>query len=238
MRHSTSIILILLSIYLVIVESKSGCQDDYSLDYLKLSLQWSAGVCATSSETCQRGTDAARFTLHGFWPCRNSDPMEPSHCCFDKDFDIEKLRPILPQLRQYWYGYFGHNEIESDKQFWSHEWVKHGTCARDIPNMRGELNYFNTTLNTFLGLNILDELAKANIMPSDSKHYKTSDLIEALRPLIQAKSAQVECRFAHGDHSVPDLTALNICYDNQLNPVDCPVSEGRCLRSILMPKTV
>lgn len=209
-----------------------GCEKDYSLDYLKLALQWSPGVCLTSAEACDRGSKYSRFTIHGLWPCRNSDPMAPHYCCFQNDFDLNKLSPIMSELHNNWYAYFGKNETLADKEFWAHEWTKHGTCAKDIEKLHGELNYFKTTLDLYSKLNVLDTLAKANIVPSKSIKYNAQKIIDTLRAMNAGKAVEIECRFEHDTHAVPDLTAINLCLNSHLEPVDCPSSHPRCLREI------
>lgn len=212
------------------------CRNDYSLDYLKLSLQWSSGVCATSAEDCDRGANVNNFTIHGLWPCQNSNPMEPHYCCFDQRFDYEALEPILPQLRRYWYAYFGTDESSSDRQFWAHEWTKHGTCARDIAALHGELSYFKTTLDTFLRLDIVNTLAKAKIVPSNSVKYDSNNIIDAIKAIHGGKRIEIECRFKHNNPK-PDVTALDFCFNSKLEPVDCPISENRCRDQVIFPSS-
>lgn len=215
-----------------------GCNDNYDLDYMLLALQWSAGVCSTSSRECERGQNVNNFTVHGFWANRFVNRLGPQNCCFERKFKFDALAPIMDKLKVYWYGYFGKDEIAADKQFWEHEWTKHGTCAKNIEALHGELNYFNHTLHTFLDLPIIETLAKSGIVPDNTKPYKTSDIIETLKSIHNGKNVEIGCNFEHNHNPVPDLIGVNFCYSPELVPIDCPPPKGRCKNKIIFKKTV
>lgn len=246
MYHQLALIVILVtsiisassdSYQLVSSVKDADCHNDYTLDYVKLALQWSSGVCATSAEDCERGNHVNNFTIHGFWPCQNSNPMIPNNCCFDSVFNYTELNPIMGLLQRHWYGYFGKNEKAADKKFWEHEWIKHGTCTRDIEYLHGELSYFKTTLNMFLNLPITQALYNANIVPDNDKSYKSADIIDAIKSIHGEKSIEIECAFEHGHKPIPDITGLNFCYTPQLTPTDCPKSKPRCTNKMYFKKS-
>lgn len=57
---------------------------------------------------------------------------------------MSQLTPIRDALDKYWY------EIDSTKEgdyFWSHEWVKHGSCAVESSMFETELKYFGAGLD-------------------------------------------------------------------------------------------
>jgi len=57
--------------------------------------------------------------------------------------------------------------------FWSHEWLKHGTCASGIPSLSNEHGFFSTVLGLFeKGLNFGQVLRDNNIVPSSSTTYQ------------------------------------------------------------------
>jgi ribonuclease I len=57
------------------------------------------------------------------------------------DFSIDALKPIMPELKEYW-----HSDREPDADFWCHEYKKHGSC---VFKPMSELEYFNTALDLF-----------------------------------------------------------------------------------------
>eukprot|EP01059_Diplonema_ambulator_P000984 TRINITY_DN10758_c0_g1_i1.p1 TRINITY_DN10758_c0_g1~~TRINITY_DN10758_c0_g1_i1.p1 ORF type:complete len:159 (+),score=36.76 TRINITY_DN10758_c0_g1_i1:45-479(+) len=77
--------------------------------------------------------DTSIWTIHGLWPEWGQD-------CRKVTFNETVLKPILPQLEEYWPSDQG-----SDATFWQHEWEKHGSCADNMD----EFTYFNTTLTLY-----------------------------------------------------------------------------------------
>jgi hypothetical protein len=99
--------------------------------------------------------DGSRYGIHGLWP-QNSKTKYPSFCK-DVDFDYDVLKPILPELEEYWYSSRGLRETislgikdsGSNEKFWSHEWKKHGSCMFSESNINSELEYFQKTLEVY-----------------------------------------------------------------------------------------
>jgi len=64
--------------------------------------------------------------------------------CSKVTFDIGLLSPIMEDLQHYWY------EIDLSKEanhFWEHEWLKHGSCAKELDAFGNELKYFSEGLD-------------------------------------------------------------------------------------------
>ena len=83
-------------------------------------------------------SDRRNWTVHGIWPTKDGE-IGPLNCDHSKPFDIEYVRPLLPDLRLHWTNVRG-NTAEDD--FWKHEWNKHGTCAMQLEPMDNEFKYF------------------------------------------------------------------------------------------------
>lgn len=82
------------------------------------------------------------YSIHGFWP-NYSDGTYPSFCK-KVDFDMEKLKPIMQDLIQFWESY---NDVNKEEPtFWKHEWEKHGSCM--FIDM-SEYEYFKKTLDLY-----------------------------------------------------------------------------------------
>lgn len=205
------------------------CSTNYKFDYIQLTLMWAPGACSTNPQECKREVNT-HFTVHGLWPTIKNT-REPSNCCFDNSFDYNAIQPILPLLNEWWYSYEG-----SNRGFWTHEWLKHGTCSRDVPSLRGEARYFNTTVQLAQQLPILEALLKSGIKPDNQKVIQSSDLTKALAPLAQGKYLSIDCDYEH-NQPIPVLTGLNFCYDSNLRPSDCPEMKRKCQRQIIIPYT-
>lgn len=208
---------------------RDHCKTNYKFDYVQLTLMWAPGACSTSPKECVR-EENRYFTVHGMWPTIRGT-QEPSDCCFDNTFDIRALQPILPVLDQYWFSYY---DAGSNKRFWSHEWLKHGTCSRDIASLRGEANYFGSTVQIAKQMPILETLSKANIVPANDKVYPAMDIYKALKVLSQGKVLQLTCDYEH-EQPTPILTGLGFCFDNDMKPADCPETKQKCQKNLIFP---
>lgn len=206
---------------------RDHCKTNYKFDYVQLTLMWAPGACSTSPKECVR-VENRYFTVHGMWPTLRGT-QEPSDCCFDNTFDIRALQPILPILDQYWFSYY---DAHSNKGFWSHEWLKHGTCSRDIESLRGEARYFGNTVQIARQLPILESLNSSNIVPSNNKIYAASDIYKALKAVSQGKVLQISCDYEHNQPN-PILTGLAFCFDTNMKPSDCPETKPKCQKNII-----
>lgn len=205
---------------------RSGCKTNYRFDYTQLTLMWPPGACRTSSTECKR-IESKHFTVHGMWPTIKGT-QEPDFCCFDNTFYFDAIKPLLPALNEYWYSYY---DLNDSRSFWRHEWLKHGTCARDIPALKGESNYFGTTLKMAKQLDVLSVLQKNNIVPDPSKTYRSADIVNALTKISKGRAVQIDCDYEH-HQPVPILTGVNFCFDSNLEFADCPEMKRRCQRQL------
>jgi ribonuclease I len=99
--------------------------------------------------------DELEFSIHGLWP-QNSKTSFPSYCK-KVVFSIEKLVPILPDLKKYWYS-----DREKNVDFWKHEYVKHGSCVFTPMN---EYQYFKKALDLYhkaIKLNLPEKYASTD----------------------------------------------------------------------------
>eukprot|EP01116_Phalansterium_solitarium_P022133 TRINITY_DN7196_c0_g1_i1.p3 TRINITY_DN7196_c0_g1~~TRINITY_DN7196_c0_g1_i1.p3 ORF type:complete len:167 (-),score=67.72 TRINITY_DN7196_c0_g1_i1:584-1084(-) len=78
------------------------------------------------------------WTLHGLWPNWGTD-------CTSEKFDISQVASIEANMTKYWMSCPEYNQ--SNEEFWSHEWSKHGTCLHGA----SQLQFFT------LGLQLLQK---------------------------------------------------------------------------------
>ncbi len=83
------------------------------------------------------------WTIHGLWP-QASKYSWPSYCT-QVTFSESAISDLLPDMEQYWSSCPGD---ESNRDFWSHEYEKHGSCA---PSSWSEHDYFQAALDIFNG---------------------------------------------------------------------------------------
>ena len=80
-----------------------------------------------------------QFSIHGLWP-QYSLNSYPSYCK-EVQFDIDKVKYLLPELNKYWYSNRSNND-----DFWKHEYQKHGSC---VFSPITEEQYFKKTLDLY-----------------------------------------------------------------------------------------
>ena len=123
-----------------------ACSTNYNFDYFLFATQWPESFCESTS--CVAHKD--KWAIHGAWPERN-DGSWPQNCCTKKPYDGSLLKSIHDDLVANW------GTLKSggtNDQFWSHEYMKHGTCSIDSPLMKDELSYFKNSLDAFHKLKI------------------------------------------------------------------------------------
>jgi ribonuclease T2 len=171
--------------------------------------------CGAWREECGRegsgGEGGAWLASAGLWP-NDNDGNYPCNCS-NEAFDPTQLTAqTLADMALYWPSLNGPNN-----DFWSHEWSKHGTCAALQDNLlSSQEKFFNTTLALRTNLNAEGALTKAGIVPSNSKTYATSAISTAIG---QGNSVIVQCTGSY-------LAAVEICYDSNLNRIDCSPNAG------------
>lgn len=74
--------------------------------------------------------------------------------------------------------------------FWKHEWDKHGTCAIGAKTVHNEFDYFQTGLKLLDTYNMIDVLAKANIL--SGKKYMVQDIFTGIQKVLN-KKGQIMC---------------------------------------------
>jgi ribonuclease I len=90
----------------------------------------------------QKCNDNSPWTIHGLWPSYASGNSGPEFCT-TQAFSQALVQDLWQQIDQYWptCSWSGNTE----DQFLSHEWSKHGTCTGETQHA-----YFAQVLNLFL----------------------------------------------------------------------------------------
>ncbi|KAL9261935.1 Extracellular ribonuclease LE-like protein [Drosera capensis] len=142
-------------------------------------LQWPWSYCDTKQSCCYplTGKPATDFGIHGLWPNYN-DGSYPSSCDTSNPFDSSKVLDLISRMQ---------TERPSlscpssdDTKFWSHEWVKHGTCSEPILNQYG---YFKAALDLKNQIDILQILTNAGIEPN-GETYSLGSIKNAIKGAI------------------------------------------------------
>mmetsp|Transcript_14011 Transcript_14011/g.39607 ORF Transcript_14011/g.39607 Transcript_14011/m.39607 type:complete len:230 (-) Transcript_14011:383-1072(-) len=111
---------------------------------------------------------------------------------------------------------------------WSHEWSKHGTCAKPVLN--GEHEYFSKALALYDVLNPTEVFIQNGIVPSNEKTY---DLDTVLNVLVTSfgHTFQVSCQ-----ESGEDLFQIEYCLQKDFQGRSCGSQlNGNCKKEIRIP---
>ena len=227
------------------------------------------------------------WTIHGLWPdfCNGSftqycdlkrqyDPIPspPTQNGKENGTRVEPYKgPSIDTFIQDWgrtdllefMDTFWISQGSPNKDFWAHEFSKHGTCYStfDIPcygpkyrEHEEVIDFFDTALSYYRKLPTYDWLAAAGIKPSNCTRYSLSNITSALEKRFGAKP-YIGCSgpsfkdIEEGKHTndtgntvLSEVWYLNHVYgrvqDGRTKPVDSP-TDTRCATSehaILYPE--
>jgi len=211
-------------------------------DHLVFAQQWPGTACkAAGHHKCVIPKDVTTWTVHGMWPSLG-DTRGPNYCNDSWHFEEAKIMDLEHEMNVSWPNFFTDSPLTS---FWKHEWTKHGTCAASLPALRGEHNYFGNTLNIRAKYPIGELLSNSAIYAREEPEgYDLNDIAAALRGQMQGKVVSIHCFDASyfsssstaesndvpslsSSHSRQYLYQVEICFDKQLEPIDCP-DTGSC----------
>lgn len=126
------------------------------------------------------------WTIHGIWPTRYHT-KGPEYCNKSLPFNPSVLAPLKNQLKENWIDIQNGSDPYS---FWEHEWNKHGTCAVAIKALNNEYDYFQEGLKLLNIYNMMDVLAKANIVPGQK--YMVENMLIGIEKVLN-KRGQIMC---------------------------------------------
>ncbi|XP_029643117.1 ribonuclease DdI [Octopus sinensis] len=190
-------------------------------DHYVFAQQWSGVFCEVNDYCLRKLTTRNTWTIHGLWPS-DSDGSSPQFCPRGAPFDFNKIKSMESQLNEKWPSY-----SSPSKEFWKHEWKKHGKCAARQGMMIPESTYFKKALDLNNQLDIFRALKKSNIVPSYDKLYKVSDIKQALE---RAYGVTVNLSCKTKDKKAY-ITESRICLDLNFRPINCHRPYGNCKRS-------
>lgn len=169
---------------------KNAKQKSDEFDVLIFTQRWPLTVCFQWKNSSEKHScllpKRDEWTIHGIWPTR-FNTIGPQFCDKSLKFNPSLLAPIENELKENWIDiHKGMNPYS----FWKHEWEKHGTCAIKIKALNNEFNYFQEGLKLLDTYNMIDVLAKANIVPGNK--YMVQQMLMGLQRVL-GKRGQITC---------------------------------------------
>lgn len=200
--------------------------------YLILAVRWPIGACEDLKCIPKLPNE---WKIHGLWPNYDNGSW-PQFCCDRDKFDVSQVESLRPRLEANWLNLLAHKDSTG---LWAHEWDKHGTCSVKNPQIKGEYNYFNTSLTLFDNLKVSQWLKEAGITPG--KETTGEAVKAALKPHF-GKKVSVHCVKEHkSPNARPDLKgytvleSVHFCHHKtKITPIDCPDADS-CPTTFLYP---
>lgn len=194
-----------------------GTPDD--ADYLVFSQEWPQTVCIdakiTKEHTCSIPKNVTTWGVHGIWPNKFHTTC-PNYCNTSSSFDPAAIEAIYSDLLMLWPNLYTDSPLN---EFWMHEWCKHGTCAVNIPSLRGEKNYFSMGLQLHDKFNLKKIFGAMKINPG-TQTYEYTDVTTALGKAFHEEGYKMSCVY---DKSTKTqyLMQVEICVDKSFEPISC-----------------
>ncbi|XP_065869773.1 ribonuclease 3-like [Euphorbia lathyris] len=216
--------LLIIQLYLSV-----GCLSQ-DFDFFYFVQQWPGSYCDTRHSCCypKTGKPEADFGIHGLWP-NYKDGSYPSNCNTDLVFDKSQISDLVSSLQKNW-PTLACPSGDGNK-FWSHEWVKHGSCSESELDQH---DYFEAALKLKEKAKLVEILANAGIKPDD-EFYELESIKEAIKQGI-GYSAGIECNVDGSKNS--QIFQIYLCVDTSGTEfIECPVlPRGRCASRVQFPK--
>ena len=177
--------------------------------------------------------DKAQWSVHGLWPTRKGE-INPNFCNNSWPYSHQEMEPIMEELQEYW------PDVEMRKvedSLWSHEWIKHGTCAAasvQETHITGQTDYFRTGCKLAKENKLTDWLAVAGVIPHDQTLYETRQVWDAVLMGTGGFRPHIDCEKV-ADTAL--ISEIKVCYNKNLTRTHCDGiigdksdMAGKCLR--------
>ncbi|XP_066945174.1 ribonuclease Oy [Macrobrachium rosenbergii] len=204
----------------LLVHGRSSWYKNVEWDVLIFTQQWPITSCISHlshnpHSSCNIFPNMTSWTVHGIWPTKLGT-IGPNYCNKTWHFHEAEIMPIEKYLIKYWGNIFAEDPMTS---LWQHEWVKHGTCAAQLPSLNSEEKYFGKGLDWVTHYDYVAVLGHANIYPDDVNAYTREQIFTAIKDMFGV-NPHVDCIY-NKKTKVHELYQIKICFDHSLHVVDC-----------------
>lgn len=150
----------------------------HEYDVLMLSQSWPQTSCWELNKKwdnpdpvcspCKMPKASSNWTLHGLWPSSRSG-HHPFNCDDKIKFNPGLLgQGLLMEMNAEWPTL---KLGETNEEFWSHEWKKHGTCALDLEATNTLPKFFSKAVSLLHKNNMGLILSKSGISPGQKYDF-------------------------------------------------------------------
>ncbi|XP_022158909.1 ribonuclease MC-like [Momordica charantia] len=188
--------------------------------------QWPPGVCAFQPVPCVQ-PNLESFTIHGLWPQKGRTSATG---CHGTDFTYDKISLLESPLNATWPDVIGGNQ----KQFWRHEWNKHGKCSEKTFR---QSTYFWISIHMRNRFRLLYTLGVAGIVPNNGtkekiqvqkaikQSFRTEPILRCTTPSKRPTSPSVV---------IARLAEIVMCFaDNGITLINCDATKSTCPKKFI-----
>ncbi len=155
-------------------------------DSYVMAVQWSNGYCLANN--CGSKADHVyknTLTIHGLWPSLKSGKQLST--CTSGVSIVDDGSTLFKNMKQYWPSF-----AKSNKEFWEHEYNKHGYCMVEEYEWDGYEDYFEFVID--LHLKTYKDLI-VNAFP-DQKNITITydDFVSAIQKQIPNATLKMNCK--------------------------------------------
>ncbi|XP_029159421.1 ribonuclease Oy isoform X2 [Nylanderia fulva] len=201
--HKYNIALYIFLLSLLCITHGKQFEKSNDFDVLIFTQLWPMTACFIWKENSEKHScllpKRDEWTIHGIWPTKYNT-KGPEFCNSSLPFNASALAPLQDELKENWIDIQNGSEPYT---FWKHEWNKHGTCAVVIKALNNEYKYFQEGLKLHDTYNMINVLAKANVLPGQKY------MIETMLTGIQKKTGELY------------VSEIRLCFDKALQLTDC-----------------
>ncbi|XP_062585790.1 uncharacterized protein LOC134247439 isoform X2 [Saccostrea cucullata] len=175
-------------IYIIIIIISSACNQVMAVefDFFILVLQWPVTFCRIKN--CAK-EPPNKWTIHGLWP------SNVIYCEHNESFQEKNIPENTKALmNDIWPDLTSKN---GNRNFWSDEWRKHGTCA-DVDGTRSLAGYFTKAVDLAHRYSISSFLENSNITPNATTTYTIRNWIFEVRLCLDKTFNIINCNKNNG----------------------------------------
>ncbi|KAH8855941.1 Ribonuclease Oy [Schistosoma japonicum] len=186
-------------------------------DIFILSVFWSPALCNHQIE-CDPPGGYDYFTIDGLWPANMS--FYTPNCTPPVTFNMSEIQTIENKLYRTWPDI---NNVTISPVIWKYNYETYGSCAIQDSLIKNELGYFNVTISLLEKMDILNNLKRYGITPSDTLQQNKSDFQTALKKLYNV-TPPLWCY--RSDSGEIYFLQMIVCLNKNLNFIECS-QEGK-----------
>ena len=161
-------------------------------DSYAFALQFPSSYCLINkcNSTLTNQLEKNILTIHGLWPSyKNGNKLKACTSGVKIEEDDSKL---FDKMKQYWPSFQGPN-----KNFWEHEYNKHGYCMVEEKDWDDYKDYFNFVIDLYL--RDYKDLMKKSFLVGKDKDRRLfvldhNEIVEKIQKIIPKATIKVNCR--------------------------------------------